>query len=70
MWVPEQLQISNLSLYPPRHITIRQVLARNDLQRNMLAGHFVNRKFDLAKGTFADSFDNSILPKPRFWFVI
>lgn len=61
MWMPEQLQVLNLSFYSTSHVSTNQLPPTYDLHRNLLSSHLVLRQFDLAEGALAQRPDFSIL---------
>lgn len=61
MWVSQKLQIFNFSLDSPSHITADELLARNNLESDLLASAPMDGQLDLAKRAFTQRLDNIVL---------
>lgn len=60
MRMPEELQILNLSLDPPRHVAADELLARDDFQGHLLVGDAVHGQLDLPEGALAERLDDLV----------
>lgn len=60
MGVSEQLKVLNLALYAALHVAADELLARNDLEGNLLAGAAMHSELDLAEAAFAERLDNVV----------
>lgn len=63
VWVPQQLQILNLTLYPASHVSCHQPFPVYDLESNLLPADLMCCKLDFAKGALSQRLDNGVLPQ-------